>query len=60
MQSRKKDRKEEKKQVQDENHLRCQVCNRIVKIEECSWQEDDGEICCRDCWAERESCGCSD
>ena len=57
----KEEEMEHDEQVRGQRYLSCQVCGRKVKPEECSWQEDDGgAICCQDCKAERESCGCSD
>ena len=39
----------------------CQVCGITVQPETAGWREDEGGgIYCRDCLAERESCGCSD
>lgn len=44
-----------------EEHVVCQVCGREIEPDACSWHEDEGGmICCPDCRAERESCGCSD
>ena len=41
--------------------LTCHLCGRKIDFAESSWQEDDDlAIYCRHCWAERESCGCSD
>jgi len=54
-------RKQQETQAREQGDLACQVCGRTVKSAECSWQEDDdGKICCQDCKAERENCGCSD
>jgi hypothetical protein len=42
-------------------YLQCKVCGLKIKPDACSWQEDDyGAMYCKDCRAERESCGCSD
>ena len=39
----------------------CQMCGRKIEPDAGNWQEDDeGAKYCRDCNAERESCGCSD
>lgn len=48
-------------QAQSSEDICCQMCGRKIEAEACNWQEDDeGAIYCRDCNAERESCGCSD
>jgi len=42
-------------------YITCEMCGRKFKADSCSWQEDDeGELRCEECRAERESCGCSD
>jgi hypothetical protein len=53
-------KKEEIEKSGKQHYLACQVCGKIVNARECSWDEDDGLMCCRDCREERESCGCSD
>jgi hypothetical protein len=59
--SRKVNGTEDGKQFQKHPFLACQLCGRMVKATECSWQEDDdGLLCCQDCRAEMENCGCSD
>jgi len=61
MRSRKQEDREQDEQGMAQHRLSCHVCGRTVEPEECSWQEDDdAQICCRECRAEMESCGCSD
>jgi len=58
-----KKRREEKDQDQNQtrDYLRCQVCGSKMTPDACFWEEDGGGgIYCRDCKAEKESCGCSD
>ena len=51
---------EERTQFEDD-HVICGMCGCKIKPGDSSWQEDDdGAVLCQDCWAERESCGCSD
>lgn len=59
--SKEQKRAAEKMQTDDQNYLVCQVCGSRIKPETSTWDEDDeGLIFCKDCRAERESCGCSD
>jgi len=61
MVSRKVNETDEGEQGQKQSLQACQLCGRMVQAAECSWQEDDDDLfCCRDCRAEKESCGCSD
>ena len=61
MSSKKQNEAKQDEQFGVQNRLICQGCGRTVKAETCSWEEDDGgKIYCRDCLAEKESCGCSD
>ena len=47
--------------TREDDHLQCQVCGRPLQPDAGSWQEDDANgMCCPDCMAEIESCGCSD
>jgi hypothetical protein len=47
--------------VSHQQNIICLVCGREIKSDTCNWQADDGDgMHCEECWAERESCGCSD
>jgi hypothetical protein len=45
---------------QEPETITCDVCGRPVPAEAIWWEEDSGLMCCRECRAEKESCGCSD
>ena len=40
--------------------VRCLICGRNSPAESCIWEEDKPGVCCNDCRAELNSCGCSD
>jgi len=61
MQKSKQEMTGQEAQVTLHEYITCQMCGRKIESDTCSWQADDGEgMYCEDCWAERESCGCSD
>lgn len=61
MQSKKQEGFRQEAQVKDHKYVICQMCSRKIEPAVCGWQEDDkGTLYCRDCKAERESCGYSD
>ena len=61
MDNKEQKRATEKTHTNDQNYLVCQVCGSRIKSEISTWDEDDeGLICCKECRAERDSCGCSD
>ena len=50
-----------KEQAEGSRSMRCQLCGRTIDQDTADWEADDeGVLFCRDCRAERESCGCSD
>jgi hypothetical protein len=56
----KKDEEEGAEISRGQRNLSCRLCGRIVRPDECSWEEDDAGMFCPDCQAERQNCGCSD
>ena len=61
LQNRKQENIRQEAGAKEHGYATCQMCGREIKPDTCSWQEDEeGAMYCRDCRAERESCGCSD
>ncbi len=60
MQNGKKEEACQKGQAGLSEHLTCEICGRKINPDTSCWQEDEDGMCCQECWAEKESCGCSD
>ena len=54
------EKEEESLEKEQSKTITCDYCGRPVPADTIWWEEESGLMCCMDCRAEKESCGCSD